>query len=456
MAVSAVGAIERFAATHGLEFQPEGELRELTPALITGSRGSNRSLATGALAATLEGTLCEHVFADKTSRHESTIVLTSVSESRAYAPALVCRDRGSLGGANPAQLPAERWQQVELESTSFNRRYHLLTLAGQDPGWIRELFSPELIAWLTDEAPGGLSFELNEGNLVVAMPGPPPDESAVENLVEAAADLRARIHAEALEEESDPDLFDESAEVAAVVRTIDEVKWTTPPTSVGAAVERYAEAAKWKPRVVINATFVGAILGALGLGLVSLLGGVLLGLVAGIVIGVMGFTLGQWWGSYRYRWGDVSIQRVALEAWVRGYAQSHKLELVDRWRWHSDHRALPLPGFADHVLAGPIAPDSPVEGWFAMLGDAAEMRSTGQEIAYVSDRPLASSALVVRLEKPPTDEAVKALKLPENYSIEHVGNEVCVWLPIQGNLIRTSKGSDSFRRKAAAVVAVLI
>ena len=63
---------------------------------------------------------------------------------------------------------------MELESVAFNRRYHLLTLAGQDQGWVRELFSAELIAWLAVEAPTGLTFEINEGNLVVAVPGPTP------------------------------------------------------------------------------------------------------------------------------------------------------------------------------------------------------------------------------------------------------------------------------------------
>jgi hypothetical protein len=412
-------------------------------------------LREGDLAPGFEGTLSEHVFADGTKRTESTIVLTEVPETVAYVPALVCRDRATLG-AVPAQLPAERWAETELESAAFNRRYRLLTLAGQDQGWVRELFSPDLIAWLTDRAPAGLSFELNEGHLVIAVPGPPAGDAALEALIATATEVRDRIRREALEEEADPDVFDESAEVAAVVRTIDEVEWKTPPSGVQAAIESYVDAATWKPRVLVNALFVAAIGAGITVAVLALLGSVLVGLAGGLVVGIAGFIVGQWWAAHRYRWGDVSVQRVALEAWVRGYAKSRDLELVDRWRWHSDHRALPLPGFADHVLAGPIAPDSRIDGWFAMLGDAAELRSVGQEIAYVSDRPLASSALVVRLDRAPSDEAIKSLKLPENYSLEHAGNEVCVWLAVQGNLIRTTKGSDNFRRKAAEVMAELV
>jgi hypothetical protein len=449
------GALAEFASAHGLDCEATGELRELTPILISGSHGSNTSVVTGSLAPGLDGTLCEHVFADASSHHEWTIVLTAVPETVAYAPALVCRDREALGGANPAQLPAERWAPVELESAAFNSRYHLLTLAGQDQGWVRELFSPELIAWLADEAPAGLSFELNEGHLVVAQPGPPSGAAAVDALVAAAAELRTRIRGEALEEGADPDVFDESAEVAAVVAVIPVVEWQNPPTSVAQAGERYANAARWKARVVANAAFVGAICFGIACTLLWLLAGALFGVTGGFIVGVVGFSVGRWYASYRYRWGNVSVQRVALEAWVRGYAKKRKLELVDRWRWHSDHRALPLPGFADHVLAGEIAPDTRIDGWFAMLGDAAEMRSTGQDIAYSATRPLASSAIVVKLERAPSDEAIAALKLPEDYSIEHAGDEVAVWRPVEGNLVRTSKGSDEFRKMAGALLAQL-
>jgi hypothetical protein len=436
------------------------ELRELTPLLITGADGSNTVVKRGALAPGLEGTLCEHVHDAGGKSRRSTIVLASVPETVAYVPALVCRDRATLGGSDPAQLPTERWQPVELESVTFNSRYHLLTLAGQDQGWVRELFSPELINWLAVEAPTGLSFELNEGNLVVAVPGPTSDPAT---LIGAASELRARIEREALEEEADPDLFDESAEVAAVVETIKVVNWKQPPESVGEATERYAQSARWKSRVVINAAFWGAVLFAATLAVATLIidifttfaVAVFIAIVPALFAGLGAAGIAQWVLSQRYRWGDVSVQRVALEAWVRGYADSRKLELVDRWRWHSDHRAMPMPGFADHVLAGPI-PGTNVEGWFAMLGDAAELRSTGEEIAYVSERPLASSAMVVRLEREPTADEIAALELPDGYSVEHAGNEVVVWRPVQGNLLRTSKGSDKFRETAGKVLAPML
>ena len=146
-------AITAYARSRGLAVEPEASVRALTPALLTGGHGSVGPVAAGDLAPGLYGKLIGHVFAAGATRRESAIVLTEVPETAAFIPALVCRDRAAVGDDDPAQLPAESWTATTLESDAFNRRYRLLTLAGQDPGLVRELFSPELIAWLTDAVP---------------------------------------------------------------------------------------------------------------------------------------------------------------------------------------------------------------------------------------------------------------------------------------------------------------
>ena len=437
--------IRAFAAARGLEVRDEAEVRELTPGLVGGEA---RALVEGELAAGLAGRLFVH-----SGRRESTVVLTHVPESEAYVPALVCRDRESGGGKRPAELPAERWQPVELESVEFNRRYRLLILSGQDPGWVRELFSPGLIGWLAGEAPRGLGFEINEGNLVVALPGDLADAAAVERLCAAAAELAGRIRTEALEEEADPDLFDESEELAAVERALPLVSWARPPASVADSVAAYRAVAARKPSVLWTAMLWAGAAFVVAAGLMTLIAGALIGLAAGLVVAVAVFGVARLSASAHYSWGTASVSRVGLEAFVREYARSRKLELRNRWRFHSEHRRLPLPGFADHVLAGEV-PGTNLDGLLVLLGDAAEMRSRGVEIAYIVDRPLASDALVVALDPPPAPEAVAALELPDGYSVEVAGAELCVWRPVTGNLLRTAAGCDEFRERAAAVVAI--
>lgn len=198
---------------------------------------------------------------------------------------------------------------------------------------------------------------------------------------------------------------------------------------------------------------IGAAIG-LGIGAVSGLGiaGPLAALFLGLTFGAAGWWLGRLMGSARHRWGTASVSRVGHEAFMRGYAESRGLKLEDRWRFHSEYRHMTWPGFADHVLAGELPQTDGLTGHFVMLGDAAEMRSTGTEIAYFSERPLASSALLVRADREMTGTDGKDVEIPEDYELEIRGRDVMVWRPIQGNLLRTAAGSDRFCAKAGAVI----
>jgi hypothetical protein len=432
--------------------------RELTPALIRGSRGWVTPLRGVELAPGLEGQLCHHVFAEGAARRESTIVLASVPEGIAFAPALVCRDRRELGAGTPAQLPTEQWRPTELESTVFNRRYRLLSLAGQDPVYVREIFSPSLIAWLAHDVPEGFSFELNERHLVVALPGHLESEEKLGRLCALAAEVARRLREEAEEEGVASGLFDEAEKRAAIEAALTKVRFKQPPASVGAALEAFRHAARWRPTVVLSG-LACAVLGCF----IGAAGGVLfygpLGALAGLLTLSGGFALGREIAGYRYSWGPISAQRLGLEAFLAEYARSHGLRETDRWRFHSDHRHLPLPGVAAHVMAGPI-PGTDLDGLFLTLGDAAELRSQGKEMAYTTDRPLAAMAMVAELD----DEAEAARVASaaeqllgsephESLSLERDGATVAIWRPVRGSMLFTAKGFDAFRAEAGELLA---
>src|SRR6185503_18662423 len=156
---------------------------------------------------------------------------------------LVCRDREELGGERLAQLPSERWQEIELESAEFNRRYLLLSLVGQDPLYVRELFAPATITWLAAEAPAGFSFELNERFLLAALPGHLREAAALDRLCALTAELARRVREEASEEGEGSGLFDEDAKLAAIEAGLTKVRFETPPPSAGHGVDAFREAA---------------------------------------------------------------------------------------------------------------------------------------------------------------------------------------------------------------------
>jgi len=425
--------------------------RELTPALIRGGRGSVAVLEEGELAPGLEGALCHHVFADGGARRESTIVLTSVPEGVAFAPALVCRDRSELGSGRPVQLPAERWQSTELESEAFNRRYRLFTLKGQDPLYVRELFAPSLIAWLAHDVPAGFSFELNERHLVVAVPGH-AGGAELERLRGLAAEVRRRLREEAEEEGEGTGLFDESEKLAKIEAALGKAAFAAPPASVAAAITGYRHAARWKPRVLLTGLFWAVILAGLAALFATLFWNPFFGIGAALLTLPTGFGIGRTIATHRYRWGDVSVSRLGLERFLRGYAESHGLRMRDRWRFHSRHRDLPLPGTASHVMEGPI-PGTETEGFFVTLGDAAELRSQGAEVAYTSERPLAAIAVVADLGSPARVEALRGASLPEGYRLESAGTKVAIWQPVAGNLLFEASAFDRFRAKAGELLA---
>ena len=56
---------------------------------------------------------------------------------------------------------------LSLESAAFETRRDLGVGTESDANRARQLFSPSFLAWLTEEAPAGLSFELCSGVLCV-------------------------------------------------------------------------------------------------------------------------------------------------------------------------------------------------------------------------------------------------------------------------------------------------
>ncbi len=70
-------------------------------------------------------------------------------------------------------------------------------------------------------------------------------------------------------------------------------------------------------------------------------------------------------------------------------------------------------------------------------------------MAFTSDRLLAASAILIEAgEELPPDAA--SVSVPEEYRLEIHGRQLLIWRPVQGNMLRTSAGSDRFCELATA------
>ncbi|UJA20368.1 hypothetical protein HJD18_09205 [Thermoleophilia bacterium SCSIO 60948] len=420
------------AAALGAEVEPEGSPRRATPALSALPRGP-----LPVVRGELDGRPAEAM-----SLGDSLAVLAYVPEVQAYTSQICCHDRDEVGRTRPASYPNEGWEEIRLESVAFERRYRLIVLRGQHGGWMRELFSPSLIAWLAEDAPRGLSFELNEGWVSVVVPaGSDPGATW-----RAAEELIARIRREALEEDAAPNLFDRDERERSLDRPLARVRWDSPPASPGAAAAAYRARARNRPSVLLAGAVLAVVLLPVGAGLGYLFGGIFGVLAGGAGALAIGWALGRELGSYRARFDGWNSGSLGAHAFMREYARSRGLERIDPARFHHDHRALPLPGRAECALAEPGG-----RRIFVMLSDAPELRASGAGSIDPSDRPFARDVMVAPLDSPATRTA--DLELPDGWRVDaYEPANVAISRPLAGNTLRSLDGCDGFRAKAGELI----
>ncbi|MFN8218498.1 MAG: hypothetical protein U0R71_18070, partial [Solirubrobacterales bacterium] len=136
----------------------------------------------------------------QTNYYRYTIGLVEVPECVEHVPELYCQRKFGLraleGLEDVFRLSKER---VKLESEALDDKYEIFAGKKQDAIWLRRLFAPSFIVWLTDSAPGKFAFELVNGTLCCYVNG--HKESAAELDVVAAATgaVASRLREEALD-----------------------------------------------------------------------------------------------------------------------------------------------------------------------------------------------------------------------------------------------------------------
>ena len=142
------------------------ELPGLTPLLCKGDGRVTLSGARGQLEGGVEADLGHYTYVDADDdgpdkRYDFTVVLASVPESIGFIPRLICRPEGVSGGSTFTSGLADhedsmrRDREVDLESEELEGRYDLRVDADVGDNWVRQLFSPAFITWLTTTPPSG-------------------------------------------------------------------------------------------------------------------------------------------------------------------------------------------------------------------------------------------------------------------------------------------------------------
>jgi len=198
---------DAYAAARGLSRQSSGDLKACTPLLRKGDSREANEIFTGPLADGLEGTLALYTYTEETrdsdgNRQETdypfTLTLIDLPETVAHLPELLVQKKSGFKALEKFEDTFRgKHERVTLESEAMRDRYEIFVNEGQNPVWVRRLFSPSFIVWLTDAPPKKFAFELVDGKLCCFVPKHCDSAEGFDEVVTSGCEVARRLREEA-------------------------------------------------------------------------------------------------------------------------------------------------------------------------------------------------------------------------------------------------------------------
>jgi hypothetical protein len=201
-----------YAENHGLELAGKSRLSSATPLLRKGDdQYAERTLA-GEIAPGCGGLLALYTYEEQTTDsngnrqtnyHKYTLGMSKVPECVEHVPELYCQKRAGLRSLEKFEDVFRRSKRrVTLESEALGDRYEIFVAKNQDDVWLRRLFSPSFIVWLTESAPEKFAFELVGGTLVAYVPKHREDAADLDRIAAATGAVAKRLREKSAEGEA--------------------------------------------------------------------------------------------------------------------------------------------------------------------------------------------------------------------------------------------------------------
>ncbi len=186
-----------------------GRLPPATPLLRKGDdRYTERSLL-GPLAGGVEGTLALYTYEDETTDSDGnrqtnyyryTVGLVEIPECAAHIPELYCQRKFGLRALEKFEDVFRRSKErVKLESEVLDEKFEIFAGSNQDAVWLRRLFAPTFIVWLTDSTPKKFAFELVNGTLCCYVNGHKESAEELDAVAAATSAVAKRLKNESAE-----------------------------------------------------------------------------------------------------------------------------------------------------------------------------------------------------------------------------------------------------------------
>ena len=199
---------EAYAKKHEMTLSGKGPLPPATPLLRKGDDRYGERILQGPLADGIEGTLALYTYEDESTDSEGnrqtnyyryTIAMSEVADCVPFVPRLICQRKFGFKALEGVEDAFRKSERVKLESAALDDRYEIFAAKEQDANWLRQLFSPTFIVWLTESAPKKFAFELVDGTLCCYVNGHKKSAGELDVMSAAAATVARRLREEAAE-----------------------------------------------------------------------------------------------------------------------------------------------------------------------------------------------------------------------------------------------------------------
>jgi hypothetical protein len=198
-----------YAAARGLSWNGDRErLPGVTPLLRKGDDRYSENTFRGSLPGGVDGALSLYTYEEEstdskgnrqTSYYHFTVVFSELPEASPKISKLYCNRKSGFRFLEGVEDAFRRNKRVEFESEALADEYEIFAGPNEDDNWLRQLFSPSFIVWLTESAPDGLAFELESGVLCVNVKKHRKKAVELDEVCNTAAQVAGRIREEAVE-----------------------------------------------------------------------------------------------------------------------------------------------------------------------------------------------------------------------------------------------------------------
>ncbi len=200
---------DAYCSSHGLTRVPNPDLGRVTPLLRKGDKRRTDEIFHGELADGMVGDLALFTYTvesrdsdgDKTETdYPFTVVHVEMPEVVPHLAELRVQNKVGFKFLEGFEDSFRRkHQRVTLESEAMRDRYEIFVLKEQDAVWVRRLFSPSFIVWLSETPPKKFAFELEDGHLIAYVPKHKEDVEGFEEVTRVGTYVARRL----LEESAD-------------------------------------------------------------------------------------------------------------------------------------------------------------------------------------------------------------------------------------------------------------